>query len=592
MTALTPDSDLGLEGPDGLDALAADIGLPGTDDLSSAARRRIGDVLVSRGAITAEQLEAALEIQRTTPKVLGQILIEQGMLGENDLLAALAAKVGMEFVDLGEYAIDPSAASTISEGLARRFDALPVGWDGDVLLVAMADPTNVLAIDDIRTITRAEVRPLVSTRAAIADAISRQHRLDGDVEDVAALALDDTEEEEDLGALRSVTEDAPIVKLANLLIRQAIQDRASDIHIEPTERDVRVRYRVDGVLHEVMRSPKRVQAGLISRLKIMADLDIAEKRIPQDGRVSAVIAGRQVDLRVATLPTVYGEKIVMRVLDKGTALLDLADLGFLPHTLERYRTSFTRPYGTILVTGPTGSGKSTTLYATLNQLNDPAKNIITVEDPVEYRLAGINQVQIHAKAGLTFAVALRTILRADPDIVLVGEIRDRETALIATEAAITGHLVLSTLHTNDAATTPARLVEMGLEPYLVSSALDCVVAQRLARKLCDRCREAYPPTQAELDALGWDLGGMDLPTELFRPVGCGACNKTGYVGRFALHEVMLVGEEIEMMIADRAHSEDIRKVAVSQGMQTLRETGLSQVAAGVTSLAELLRVVA
>jgi type IV pilus assembly protein PilB len=409
---------------------------------------------------------------------------------------------------------------------------------------------------------------------------------------VTSVALDLAQEDEDLASIREVTEDAPIVKLANLLIRQAIQDRASDIHIEPTEHDVRIRYRIDGVLHEVMRSPKRVQSGLLSRVKIMADLDIAERRMPQDGRLSAVIAGRQIDLRVATLPTVYGEKIVMRVLDKGTALLDLGELGFLPSTLARYRTMFEKPYGTILVTGPTGSGKSTTLYATLNQLNDPSKNVITVEDPVEYRLAGINQVQINPKAGLTFAAALRTILRADPDILLVGEIRDRETATIAMEAALTGHLVLSTLHTNDASSTPTRLVEMGLEPYLVSSAVDCVVAQRLIRRLCERCKVAYYPTPGDLAALGWDLDIEAAPDELYQPVGCGACSRTGYQGRFALHEVMMVTEDLKAMVAERAHPEDIRKVAVAQGMGTLRQTGMAHVRNGLTSVEELLRVVA
>jgi type IV pilus assembly protein PilB len=327
-----------------------------------------------------------------------------------------------------------------------------------------------------------------------------------------------------------------------------------------------------------------VQSGLISRIKIMADLDIAERRVPQDGRVSAVIAGRQIDLRVATLPTVYGEKIVMRVLDKGTAVLDLADLGFLPETLERYESMFQKPYGTILVTGPT-------LYATLNQLNDPSKNVITVEDPVEYRLAGINQVQINPKAGLTFAAALRTILRADPDIVLVGEIRDRETATIAMEAALTGHLVLSTLHTNDSTSTPTRLVEMGIEPYLVSSAVDCVVAQRLIRRLCERCKMAYFPTRADIEAMGWDLDDEDMPEELYQPMGCGACSRTGYQGRFALHEVLMITEEIKAMIAERSHPEDIRKVAISQGMKTLRQVGMLQVQNGNTSIEELLRVV-
>ncbi|MBA3302553.1 MAG: Flp pilus assembly complex ATPase component TadA, partial [Acidimicrobiia bacterium] len=451
--------------------------------------------------------------------------------------------------------------------------------------------SNVLAVDDIRSITGADVRIVVATRAAIEAAIEDTHRADSEMES-ATLAIHDSDDDEDLASIREVTEDAPIVKLANLLIVQAIQDRASDIHVEPTEFDVRIRYRVDGVLHEVMRSPKRVQSGLISRLKIMADLNIAERRVPQDGRVTATIGGRGVDLRVATLPTVFGEKVVMRILDKGTALLDLADLGFLSGTMERFSTVFTKPYGTILVTGPTGSGKSTTLYATLNLLNDPAKNIITVEDPVEYRLPNINQMQVNPRAGLTFAVALRSILRADPDILLVGEVRDRETATIAMEAALTGHLVLSTLHTNDSASTPTRLVEMGLEPYLVSSAVDCIVAQRLARRLCERCRESYTPTRAEVETMRWDQGMDDLPTELFRPVGCGACGHKGYKGRFALHEVLLVSEEIEGLIAERAHSEDIKKVSVAQGMQTLRQAGFAQMRAGVTSMEEILRVVA
>src|SRR5207302_1303688 len=356
--------------------------------------------------------------------------------------------------------------------------------------------------------------------------------------------------------------------------------------------DVRVRYRIDGVLHEVMRSPKNIQSGLISRLKIMSDLNIAERRVPQDGRMSGVIAGKAVDLRVATLPTVYGEKVVMRILDKSTALLNLPDLGFLPDALERYETAYRKPYGTILVTGPTGSGKSTTLYATLNAVNDVSKNIITVEDPVEYRLAGINQVQTNNKAGLNFAIALRTILRSDPDIVLLGEVRDRETATIAIEAALTGHLVLTTLHTNDAASTPTPLIEMGVEPFLVGSALDCIVAQRLARRLCLKCKEPYVPDQRELETLGWDPDSADeLPT-LHRPAGCGFCGRTGFFGRFAIHEVLLVTEEVERMIVDRAHTEDIKKVALAQGMTTLRQAGMGQAYAGQTSLEEILRVVA
>jgi type IV pilus assembly protein PilB len=555
------------------------------------AKVQLGTLLVERGLCTPEQIDAAMAEQARTGVSLGRVLVAQGVLTEADLVASLAAQVGLEFVDLHERNIDPTASQAVSDALSRRYQAIPIAWEGSTLVVAMADPSNVLAIDDIRSVTGADVRVVVSTRSAIEAAINRTHRLDADVEDVTSVAIGDDEEYGDLASLREVTEDAPIVKLANLLIRQAIQDRASDIHIEPTEHDVRIRYRIDGVLHEVMRSPKRVQSGLISRVKIMADLDIAERRMPQDGRVSAVIAGRQVDLRVATLPTVYGEKVVMRVLDKSTAVLELEELGFLPETLTRYKTMFEKPYGTILVTGPTGSGKSTTLYATLNQLNDPSKNIITVEDPVEYRLAGINQVQIHAKAGLTFAAALRTILRADPDIVLVGEIRDRETATIAMEAALTGHLVLSTLHTNDSSSTPTRLTEMGLEPYLVSSAIDCVVAQRLIRRLCDRCKMAYFPTRGDIEAVGWDLDDDELPEELCQPVGCGACSRTGYQGRFALHEVMLVSEELKALIAERAHPEDIRKVAIGQGMKTLRQVGMTHVRGSNTSIEELLRVV-
>ena len=557
-----------------------------------AAKVPLGTILLQRGIVTQDQINEAMIEQARTSRSLGRVLVSSGIVTESDLVSALAEQAGLEFIDLGDHQIDPTAASTISDLVARRYQALPIGWEGTTLVVAMADPSNVLAVDDIRSITGADVRPVVASRESIEDAINRAHRLDAEVNDVTSLAVDQTDDEEELASIREVTEDAPIVKLANLIIRQGVQDRASDIHIEPTEYDVRIRYRIDGVLHEIMRPPKKVQSGLVSRLKIMADLNIAEKRVPQDGRVSAVIAGKQVDLRVATLPTVYGEKVVMRVLDKGTSLLDLADLGFLPQTLKRYETMFQKPYGTILVTGPTGSGKSTTLYATLNQLNDSAKNIITVEDPVEYRLPGINQVQINNKAGLTFAAALRTILRADPDILLVGEIRDRETATIAMEAALTGHLVLSTLHTNDAASTPTRLIEMGLEPYLVSSSVDCVVAQRLIRRLCERCKVAYFPTSSDLDVLGIDTDLEEPPEELYQAIGCQACSKTGYNGRFALHEVLLVSDDLKGMIADRAHTEDIKKVAIAQGMYTLRRSGLTHVRLGNTTVEEMLRVVA
>ena len=553
---------------------------------------QLGSLLVASGLLSQEQLRAALTEQATTQKSLGRILIDNRLVTEADLVAVLARQLGLEFIELDTASIDVAAAGLISDALARRYQALPIGWDNGKLVLAMADPGNVFAIDDIRTITKSEVRVVVTTPASILDAIDRVHRMDGEVADISAQAASEFETDDDLSSIREVVEDAPIVKLVNLLITQAVGDRASDIHIEPTERDVRVRYRIDGVLHEVMRPHKSIQSGITSRLKIMADINIAERRIPQDGRINVSLGGKQIDLRVATLPTVYGEKIVMRILDKSTAVLRLSDLGFLDSSMERFERSYKKPYGTILVTGPTGSGKSTTLYATLNILNDEAKNVITVEDPVEYRLPGINQVQVNNKAGMTFAAALRSILRSDPDIVLVGEIRDKETATIAIEAALTGHLVLSTLHTNDAATTPTRLVEMGVEPFLVASALDCIVAQRLARRLCEKCKETYRPNVAELQTAGWDIEAGGEPPQLYRAVGCQACGRTGYHGRFAIHEVLTVSEEVERMIVEREHSEDIKKMATAQGMLTLRQAGLTQVSRGLTSIEEILRVVA
>jgi type IV pilus assembly protein PilB len=553
---------------------------------------QLGALLVANGLLSDESLQVALTEQARSGKSLGRVLIDMNLVSEGNLVSTLAAHLGLEYVDLDDYPVDSSAATLISDSLARRYQALPIGWSDGRLIVAMADPSNVFAVDDIRTITGSEVRTVVATRPAILATIDKYYRLDTEAEDISAQAASELEEEQDLSAVRAVVEDAPIVKLVNMLITQAVADRASDIHIEPAENDVRVRYRIDGVLHEVMRPPKTIQSGIISRLKIMADINIAERRVPQDGRVSVTVGGKGVDLRVATLPTVFGEKIVMRILDKSNALLRLSDLGFLPDNMARFEQSYRKPYGTILVTGPTGSGKSTTLYATLNIVNDEAKNIITVEDPVEYRLPGINQVQVNNKAGLTFAGALRSILRSDPDIVLVGEIRDKETATIAIEAALTGHLVLSTLHTNDAATTPTRLVEMGVEPFLVASALDCIVAQRLARRLCERCKMAYRPELGELETAGWDVTDLAETPEICKPVGCSVCSGTGYFGRFAIHEVLNVTEDIERLIVDRGHSEDMKKMAVAQGMLTLRQGGLQQVIMGKTSIEEILRVVA
>ncbi|MBI4729881.1 MAG: Flp pilus assembly complex ATPase component TadA [Acidobacteria bacterium] len=553
--------------------------------------RQFADVLVERGLVTREQVEEARAQQGRLGKSFTRVLVDLKMVSEPVLVALLAQEIGLEFVDLGEYPIDPSAAALVPESLARRHCALPIAYDGVALLVAMSDPQNVFARDDIRTLTGLEVKPVIATRSDILSAIGRFNRMDTSVENIAAAAAAEESEAEDLARVQELVEDAPIVKLVNLLITQAVNDRASDIHVEPQERDVRVRYRVDGVLHEVMRSPKSIQSGVISRLKIMSDINIAERRIPQDGRVGLVVGGRAIDLRVATLPTVYGEKVVIRILDKSSVLLKLQDLGFSAGNFQRFETAYRKPYGMILVTGPTGSGKSTTLYATLNILNLPDRNIITVEDPVEYRLGGVNQIQINTRAGLTFASALRSILRSDPDIVLIGEIRDRETAQIAVEAALTGHLVLSTLHTNDAPSAVTRLTEMGIETFLVGSALDCVLAQRLIRRLCDRCREPHQPTPDAAREAGIPLGpGGEVPT-IYRAVGCQHCGKTGYHGRMSVHEVMLMSEEIERLTVERRPSEEIGRTARQQGMRGLREDGIEKVLAGDTSIEEIMRVI-
>ncbi|HEX7246516.1 MAG TPA: ATPase, T2SS/T4P/T4SS family [Actinomycetota bacterium] len=552
--------------------------------------KQLGQILIELQMITPEQLETALEEHKRTPKSLGRVLIDMGMIKEGDLVRALAEQVGLEFVDLSEYPVDPTSTTLLPEALARRYRAIPIGERDGKLLVAMSDPANVYALDDIRTITNRDVQPLVATAADVERAIQKYAGLDNQVEALASVAADSADDEDQ--HMEAALEDAPIVKLVNAIMTQAVGDRASDVHIEPAEKNVRIRFRVDGVLHEPMPpAPKNIQGGLISRLKVMAELNIAEKRVPQDGRISMKVGGKQLDLRLASLPTVHGEKIVIRILDKTQALLKLEDLGFLEDPYKRFAQSFSKPYGAILVTGPTGSGKSTTMYSTLNILNQVDKNIITVEDPVEYRLAGVNQIQVNPKAGLTFASALRSILRADPDIVLIGEIRDRETAMIAVEAALTGHLVLSSLHTNDAPSALTRLTEMDVETFLVASAIDSIVAQRLARKLCERCKVAYQPEEAELLAAGYPEWLWPEITEIFKPQGCAACGNTGFRGRMGLYEVMPITEEIERLTIERASSETIKAVAVQQGMITLRDDGLEKVRMGHTSIEEVARVV-
>jgi type IV pilus assembly protein PilB len=553
--------------------------------------KQLGQILIELGYIRTDQLEIALEEHRKTPKSLGRVLIDLGMIKESDLVRALAEQVGLEFVDLADFPIDSVATSLLPEALARRYKALPIGERDGKLLVAMSDPANVYALDDIRTITGRDVLPVVSTAVDVEAAIGKYAGMDSQVEAMASVLADAGGEDEETD-LDLAVEDAPIVRLVNAIMTQAVGDRASDVHIEPREHDVRIRFRVDGVLMEPMPpAPKNIQNGLISRMKVMADLNIAEKRVPQDGRIAMKVGGRQLDLRMATLPTVYGEKVVLRILETSTAMLRLEDLGFLEDAYNRYAASFKKPYGAILVTGPTGSGKSTTMYGTLNILNQIDKNIITVEDPVEYRLAGVNQIQVNTKAGLTFAAALRSILRADPDIVLIGEIRDKETATIAIEAALTGHLVLSSLHTNDAPSAISRLVEMDVETFLVASAIDAVVGQRLARKLCDRCKTAYRPDEPELFAAGYPDWLWPEVQQLWKPTGCPACANTGFRGRIGLYEVMPMTEEIERLTVERASADAIKAVAVQQGMMTLRDDGLEKARMGLTSLEEVARVV-
>ncbi|HEB12425.1 MAG TPA: type II secretion system protein GspE [Actinobacteria bacterium] len=551
----------------------------------SSVSERIGLFLVRAGTISTAQLADAIQVHRVTGLALTQVIIEMGYSQASAILPKLARQLGIEFVDLNERNINVNAVSVLPEDLARRYTVLPVDFVNGKLLLMMSAPDDVLAIDDIQMATGYEVIPAVGIFDDIAAGVNQYYKMAETLTDDLLL---DGAASADLEGIAAVSEEAPINKLINFIISQAVNDRASDIHIEPQEKDLRVRYRIDGVLQEIMTSPKKAQSAIISSLKLMSSMDIAEVRKPQDGRCSLSIKGRVVDFRVATLPTVYGERVVLRVLEKDSILLKLDDLGFLPQSQARYESAFTRPYGAILVTGPTGSGKSTTLYATLNVLNTEAKNIVTIEDPVEYRLPGINQIQINSRAGLSFSRGLRSILRASPDILMVGEIRDRETAQIAIEAALTGHLVLSTLHTNDAPGAISRLTEMGVAPFLIASAIDCVQAQRLARRLCPDCKEPYSPDNELLEKMGVEEAkGMTL----YRPKGCSKCNDAGFKGRVGLYEVMLVSEEIEQLTVERATVEEIKKVAIKEGMQTLREDGIAKVLKGDTSYEEILRVV-
>jgi type IV pilus assembly protein PilB len=550
-------------------------------------------------------MDMAIERGNESGSLPERVLVQDGTLTEEHLSRAVAERFGLDHVDLELYRVDPDAAKLVTPAAVRRYQAVPVSFAGDrTLLVAMVDPANVLAIDDIAVMTGYEVRPAV---ASLADVERLLERLEDPEFGHGAIAPD----EEDDGAANAAPapaqpaaplydlrenapinfgasgEDASVIQLVHRVIKEAVERGASDIHFEPGEQEMRIRYRIDGVLQEAATVPSSAVPAVVSRIKILSDLDIAERRIPQDGRISLEVADKPIDLRVATLPASYGEKVVMRILDQSKVMIELEQLGMLPQALERFTKAFSQAHGAVLVTGPTGSGKSTSLYGALNQLNTIEKNIITIEDPVEYQLPGITQVQVNNKAGLTFASGLRSMMRADPDIIMVGEIRDRETAQIAIEAALTGHLVLSTLHTNDAPGAVTRLIEMGIEPFLVGSAVDCVVAQRLARLLCEECKRRTTITAEVMRANGFNVG-LDL--EAYEPVGCARCGGSGYKGRIGLYEVMWVSDTIRSLAVAREPSETIAHAAVHEGMMRLREDGLEKVRRGLTSIAEIARV--
>lgn len=574
--------------------------------------------LKQKGFLKPEQESEALKVQQQSGTTdLGKVLVQLGMVGEREIAQAKAQEMGYNFVDLDRYQIESSALNVVREQIAKNHQVIPVKKDGMNLYVAMADPNNIQTMDDVRLASGCRVIPVVALPAAIEDAIRKYYgagsvatptpavaarptaadttNYNADIRTAIASAqiarpASDDDESVDADA-EKLADQAPIIKLANALIQQGILDRASDIHVEPQQRSVRIRYRVDGVLSEAMTVPRNLMAALISRLKIMADMNIAERRVPQDGRIEVRNAGKEFDLRVSSIPTPWGEKIVMRILDKSSVMIGLEKLGFTESNELQIEELTSQPNGMFLCTGPTGSGKTTTQYSVLNRLNTVGVNIITVEDPIEYQLNGIAQVQVNRKAGLTFATGLRAFLRQDPDIIMVGEMRDLETAEIAIEASLTGHLVLSTLHTNDAPSATLRMIDMGVEPYLISATVIGVLAQRLARKLCVECKEPYEVSVMDLRRFGMGVGDPEEKVTIYRPVGCENCRMTGYRGRTGIHELMLMNAEIAELVVRRSPLADVKEAAKANGMKELREDGLHKVLTGVTDPQEVMRVV-
>ncbi|HEY7631080.1 MAG TPA: ATPase, T2SS/T4P/T4SS family [Thermoleophilaceae bacterium] len=547
--------------------------------------RRIGEVIVALGFATDEVVEAAVDMARDRGEPTGKVLLETGVLTPDQLAHSVAERFGLDYVDLSIFKADMGAAALVSPAAARRYQAVPVAYlDERTVLLAMADPTNILAVDDIAMMTGLEVHRAVTSREDIENLLGQLNRIDDAIQDVAEELQP---EELRVTDLRESADDAPVIKLVHSIIADAVQRGASDIHFDPAERETRVRFRVDGVVQDSTTVPRRMVPGVVSRVKIMSELDISETRRPQDGRMGLKVDGRQVDIRVLTMPTVDGESVVMRILDKESVVMDLDALGMSEGQRERFGKAIGRSYGAVLVTGPTGSGKTTTLYAALRKLNTPEKTLITIEDPVEYHLDGVKQVQVNTKVNLTFATGLRSMLRADPNIIMVGEIRDRDTAQIAVEAALTGHLVFSTLHTNDAPTAITRLVEMGIEPFLVASSIEAVVAQRLARTLCTFCRSEAKVTKATLTAHGFTVG---TGITAYEAIGCRRCGGSGYKGRTGLYETMPMTDEIRSLVIQRASAADVRRLAIKQGMRLLRDDGFDKIKQGITTVEEVVRV--
>jgi type IV pilus assembly protein PilB len=565
---------------------------------------RLGEILIKESLITSEQLRQALEHQKSSGGRLGTCLMKLGFITEDEITGVLSRQYGVPSINLKFYEVDASVIKLIPQDTAVRYQIVPLSRVGSTLTIAMTDPTNVFAMDDIKFMTGFNVEPVVASETAIAEAISKFYgsvqsgdelekvMKDLSAEEAADLELASEEQETNLADLERAAEEAPIIKLVNLILTDAVKRGASDIHIEPYEKEVRVRLRIDGILQAVMTPPLKLRDAITSRIKIMAKLDISEKRLPQDGRIMIKYRkdGRikDLDFRVSTIPTLYGEKIVMRLLDKENLRLDMTKLGFEQESLTKFERAILRPYGMVLVTGPTGSGKTNTLYSSIARLNTQETNIMTAEDPVEFQLAGVNQVQMKDQIGLNFAAALRAFLRQDPNIILVGEIRDFETAEIAVKAALTGHLVLSTLHTNDAPSTISRLMNMGIEPFLVATSVNLICAQRLVRKICQNCKEPLEvPDQTLLDA-GFTQEET-ATTKIFIGKGCGTCNRTGYKGRVGLYEVMEINDELRELILVGASALELKKKAIDQGMLTLRKSGLTKVAMGFTTLEEVIR---